>query len=373
MSYTALFFDKGGIRKMIPGFSEVFSMSELSFWGEYSFIDFAFYNLQSNNKYIICEKEIRKSINTLVQKWDEKNIDYILYNSDIETIIEIIEKIEEDTLIFYDINFAALLDQDFLNKKIDEYEKNDVKDIWKISINSVPVDIYIARKKYFMDTLKKNRNIFKDTARHFDIILDEIFTTNLSDIIDIEGKILFNRSVSQFFDNNLSLLFSENDCFMKSFLRFTPPPLEKESVIGKKGEVKNSIISSNTIIEGYVENSVIFSNVIVKSNTEIRNSVIMNGNQIGKNVLIENSLIFPNYRQTGNNSNIQDKCIIGGKSRKAKNIDFPEHIKDGLTMIGMNSSLPRNFIAEPGSLIGADIASVRLKNIEKIKRNGTIL
>ena len=99
----------------------------------------------------------------------------------------------------------------------------------------------------------------------------------------------------------------------------------------------------------------------------------MNGNQIGKNVCIENSIVLPNLRQTGSNSNIQDKCIIGGKASKAKNSEYPDQIKDGMTVIGMNCSIPSKFTAEPGSLIGADISSARLKEIKKIKKCGSVI
>ncbi len=73
MTFTTLFIDKGGIKKDIPGFSDSFSASEFGFWGEYSLLDFALFNTGAGKGIFICEKEIRKNINNVLFKWDEKN------------------------------------------------------------------------------------------------------------------------------------------------------------------------------------------------------------------------------------------------------------------------------------------------------------
>lgn len=373
MDFATLFIDKGGMRKNIPGFSESFSFAELGFWGEYSFFDFALYNIRTESKYIVCEKELRKNINSILQKWDEKTADYILYSSDFDSVNEFINKIEEDILIIYTINFAAVTKENSIINEVENYLKSNEKGIEKISVDSIPVDVYITDRQYLLKQIESMKNRIPAGTAVFDYITDEILETGFDRIADIDGEILFNSSAGQFFENNISLISEKKSAFMESFLRLTPPPVEKESFIGKKGEVLNSIISSNSRIDGYVENSVIFSNVTVKRNAEVINSVIMSGNQIGKNVTIENTLILPNYKQTGSNSNIQDKSVIGGKSRKLSNSDYPEQINNGITVLGMNSSIPVKFSAESGSLIGADIPAARLKEIGKIKKSGSVL
>jgi glucose-1-phosphate adenylyltransferase len=55
--------------------------------------------------------------------------------------------------------------------------------------------------------------------------------------------------------------------------------------------VKNSLISSGSIVNGVVEDSVIFKNVFVGNNCTIKNSVILNDVYIGDNTYIENCIV----------------------------------------------------------------------------------
>ena len=55
--------------------------------------------------------------------------------------------------------------------------------------------------------------------------------------------------------------------------------------------VKNSLISSGSIINGTVENSILFKKAYVGNNCIIRNSVILNDVYIGDNTVIENCIV----------------------------------------------------------------------------------
>ena len=373
MTFTALFIDKGGINKDIPGFSEKFSASEFGFWCEYSLLDFALYNIMPEKCFFICEKDIRKNINNVLMKWDEKNYDFFPYNTEYENINELVSRIDDDIIVFYEINFGAVLEEDEFKKILEDFSINKKDKILKISIDEIPVDIYITDKRIIEKQIDSMKNRIKSGTNIFDFIMDDILSNEFDEMINLKGDLLFNKSVRQIYKNNISLLNIEKSVIMESFMKKTPDPVEKDSVITNKGSVINSIISSNSRIDGFVENSVIFSGVTVKQNCIIRNSVIMNGNNIGKNVCIENSIILPSFKQSGSNSNIQDKAVIGSSTSKAKNSKYPDQIKDGMTVVGMNSSLPSKFTAEPASLIGADISSAQLKEIKKIKKSGSVL
>ena len=56
-------------------------------------------------------------------------------------------------------------------------------------------------------------------------------------------------------------------------------------------KIKNSLISSGSIINGTVENSVIFKKVFIGSNCTIKNSIILNDVYIGDNTYIENCIV----------------------------------------------------------------------------------
>ena len=56
-------------------------------------------------------------------------------------------------------------------------------------------------------------------------------------------------------------------------------------------KVKNSLISSGSIINGTVENSILFKKAYVGNNCVIKNSIILNDVYIGDNTVIENCIV----------------------------------------------------------------------------------
>ena len=56
-------------------------------------------------------------------------------------------------------------------------------------------------------------------------------------------------------------------------------------------EVKNSLVSSGCIVNGYVENSILFKKVFVGDNCVIKNSIILNDVYLGDNTHIENCIV----------------------------------------------------------------------------------
>ena len=55
--------------------------------------------------------------------------------------------------------------------------------------------------------------------------------------------------------------------------------------------VRNSLVSSGSIINGTVEDSVLFKKVFVGNNCVIKNSIILNDVYIGDNTTIENCIV----------------------------------------------------------------------------------
>ena len=55
--------------------------------------------------------------------------------------------------------------------------------------------------------------------------------------------------------------------------------------------IKNSLVSSGSIINGTVENSVVFKNVYVGNNCVIKNSIVLNDVFIGDNTYLENCIV----------------------------------------------------------------------------------
>jgi ADP-glucose pyrophosphorylase len=126
-------------------------------------------------------------------------------------------------------------------------------------------------------------------------------------------------------------------------------------------------------IQGHVENSVIFSRVGVKAKTKIIDSVIMNDNQIGGRAAISRAMLFP-YRKEimKGSSNIEDTAVIGIPSSSARNRDFPDQIRDGLTVVGISGEIPRGAVIEQGCYVGGGVAAHDIKRLKTLKRGGSI-
>ena len=56
-------------------------------------------------------------------------------------------------------------------------------------------------------------------------------------------------------------------------------------------DVKNSLIASGSIVNGYVEDSVVFKNVYIGNGSRIKNCILLNDVYIGDNTVIENCIV----------------------------------------------------------------------------------
>lgn len=370
MPYSVIFIDRCNTRKNIPGFSKNFSFAAFPFFGEYSLLDFALFNTGIKDSSILLKRECKKYFVPAAQKWTNINLSYDFSDTDYDSFFSFIEH-KEENILFYSADFAGLISNP---EGLIELGENAKEGIVKFTIDRTPVDVYYAKRSRITELLKKFGQKCWDSENGLSLFLDEILTSSIDIIADIPGEIYFSNTLTEIYNSNMSLLKNENFAAFKSFFSSIPDPQEKNSIITSSGKVINSIISSNVKIEGYVENSIIFPEVKIKPSAEIYDSVIMNGNIIGKESVINKSLIFPWLKETsGIYTNIADNVTIGKASSSASNIQFPEQVNSGITFIGHNPSIPKNCIIEPGTLIGADVPASDLSVSKKMKKGSTRL
>jgi glucose-1-phosphate adenylyltransferase len=100
-------------------------------------------------------------------------------------------------------------------------------------------------------------------------------------------------SVQSYFKTNMDFLKKDvRDYFFKehpdvySKVDDLPPAKYNPGAV-----VKNSLVSSGTIVNGTVENSIVFKKVYIGDNVVIKNSIILNDVHIGDNTVIENCIV----------------------------------------------------------------------------------
>jgi len=96
----------------------------------------------------------------------------------------------------------------------------------------------------------------------------------------------YYRTNMAFLRPDIRNYFFRQEPSIKTKIDDLPPAKYNQGAI-----VKNSLVSSGSIINGIVENSVLFKDVYVGDNCVIRNSVILNNVYIGDNTRIENCIV----------------------------------------------------------------------------------
>jgi len=157
--------------------------------------------------------------------------------------------------------------------------------------NMISAGIYIVRRRQLIEMIEKcaqeDRHDFvndvliryKDTKKIYGYKLDT-YWSNIS-------------TVESYYKTNMDFL---DLAVRKHFLMDGPPVYSKIDDLSPAkynhgGVVKNSLVSSGCIINGYVENSILFKKVFVGSNCVIKNSIILNDVYLGDNTHIENCIV----------------------------------------------------------------------------------
>ncbi|MCQ2521831.1 MAG: glucose-1-phosphate adenylyltransferase subunit GlgD [Lachnospiraceae bacterium] len=171
--------------------------------------------------------------------------------------------------------------------RITEFQEKPIKAISHL----VSCGIYVVRRRQLIEMIEKaaeeNRYDFvndiliryKDMKRIYAYRMEEYWKniSTLQDYYDCNMDFL-KPEIRNFFFRQYPDIYSKIDDL---------PPAKYN--VG--GQVKNSLVSSGSIINGTVENSIIFKKVFVGNNCVIKNSIILNDVYIGDNSVIENCIV----------------------------------------------------------------------------------
>ncbi len=117
---------------------------------------------------------------------------------------------------------------------------------------------------------------------------------NLSvNVYEFKGKVLRNKNIAAFFNNNLKLLDEEtrNDIFKTDSPIYTKIRDEIPTYYGETSKVSECLIADGCSIKGEIEESILFRDIKIKKGAKIKKSIIMQGANIGENVYIENAIL----------------------------------------------------------------------------------
>ena len=105
------------------------------------------------------------------------------------------------------------------------------------------------------------------------------------------------------------------------------------AIISQRGDVVNSMISNGCVIEGRVEHSILSPGVRVAKNAVIRSSVIMFDTVIGRDSVIDYSILDKDVE-------VGADCYIGFGNDFEVNRKEPNVLNTGITVIGKGAKIP---------------------------------
>ncbi len=171
--------------------------------------------------------------------------------------------------------------------RIREFEEKPVK----ASSHTISCGIYVIRRRQLIEMIEKAAG-----EGRYDFVNDILI--RYKDIKRIYAYKMTDywkniSTVQDYYDTNMDFLKPDiRNYFFKQYpdiyskIDDLPPAKYNVGV-----QVRNSLISSGSIINGEVENSVIFKKVFVGNNCTIKNSIILNDVYIGDNTHIENCIV----------------------------------------------------------------------------------
>ena len=127
---------------------------------------------------------------------------------------------------------------------------------------------------------------------HRDILLKKYRTLNIMGY-KFEGFLARLESIENYFTGNMDLLNADvqKDLFNPRHPIYTKVKDEVAARYSVSAQVKNSLVADGCVIEGLVENSILFRGVHVKPGARIYNSIVMQGAEIGENVLLDHVIL----------------------------------------------------------------------------------
>ena len=157
--------------------------------------------------------------------------------------------------------------------------------------NTISCGIYVIRRRQLIELIEKSAE-----EGRFDFVRDVLIRyKSVKRIYGYKIDSYWNNiaSVDPYYKTNMDFLKPEvRDYFFRQYPEVHSkvddlPPAK----YNPGSEVKNSLVSAGSIINGYVENSLIFKNVFVGENCVIRNSIVLNDVYLGDNVHLENCIV----------------------------------------------------------------------------------
>lgn len=216
----------------------------------------------------------------------------------------------------------------------------------------VSMTLYIFRTEFILNVLKDNE---AESSHEFGRdIIPRIIDNRKTFAYLFNDYWAYARTITSYYETNMDLIkrrinldkwqIRTNLVERCKYRDRTPAYIE--------GEVTNSVVSDECIIEGKVRNSILSPGVRVAHGAMVSDSIIFHDVRISPFARLKKVIC-------DKDSKIGGQSVIGGFGNKIKSKKFAELLGSGITLLGKNSSIPDH------TRIGANTViypSARIKN-----------
>lgn len=219
---------------------------------------------------------------------------YFIYSQDFNKVEEYhVESGADITVLYKNITDAknSFIGCDTLkfdaNKRIVGFEENH----GKYKNRQISLEAYFMKRELFIELIKRANKV--SSLYWFKSILADVVGDYKIMGYAHRDYVACINNVESYYKTQIDLIVPENRrlLFKPKWPIHTQTTDSSPTLYGPLAEVRGSLISNGSIINGSVENSVIDRDVVIDEGVVIKNSIILNGVTIRPGVTIENAII----------------------------------------------------------------------------------
>jgi glucose-1-phosphate adenylyltransferase len=158
-------------------------------------------------------------------------------------------------------------------------------------------------------------------------------------------------TIEAYWEANLDLtaLVPELDLFDRSWLVHTRSEERSPAKMGPDAIARHSLVSHGCIVNGTVVNSVLSPGVTVYEGALVRDSVVLLDTEIGPGAVVDKAIV-DKFVHVGAGA------VVGlGDDLGTPNVDEPEHLCTGITVVGERARIPAGVRIGRNCLIGPSV------------------
>jgi len=321
---------------------------------------------------VVLEGESRDAAIQLSTRWRRPVARPLILEDGLSGVARLVDQSDAEHVVLASASCVFLAEPAALRERIGETGDQ----VAKLSVARTPVEVYFSRREHLCRLLAAAAERDSGRSGLRQALFQGVLHESIDFIVEVPGEILFQNDLMEYYANNIWVVANCESPRLHGALSRLPELAQKipESHVSEKGFIRNAWLSCGVEVEGSVEDSILFPNVVVRRNAAISRSVILNGNRVGTGTEITSALVLPFVSEAPRPSpNIGDNCSIGARGSSMKNADFPEQIRNGVSVVGVNADIPNGFKAEAATYIAPGVPPSALRKLKLLKRGCSVL